>query len=429
MRKKIFLSILLAVIFTVKSSASELKMMILSDVHIMAPELLEAEGAAFDEYLLHDRKLLMQSPALLKKATDEVLKQNPKIVLMPGDLTKDGEMLSHKYLKENCLEKLKDAGVKVLVIPGNHDINNPDAVVYKGDKKERTETMQASDFAEFYKDYGYGEAFDRDSSSLSYVVNLSDSLVLLALDANLYYLNEFEGKGLARVDGALKPQTVAFAEKHLKQAKKQNKRVIAMMHHGLIAHWKYQNAMMPGYLIDDYKKIARKFEKWGLEVIFTGHSHAQDISRLGKLYDVQTGSIVSFPTPYRMVSLKGNKMKINTVLLDNIDYDLGDKSLYELSGEVTREGVATFIESIFPGDMPLELKDKAVDLVSRYVTINYRGDEVLRAEHKAEIKALAREIRGYSLKWSIIFSRCSKALLDGGGEGDNDVVLELRKIK
>jgi DNA repair exonuclease SbcCD nuclease subunit len=39
-----------------------------------------------------------------------------------GDHTKDGELINHESVKD-LLQQLADAGIKVFVVPGNHDIN------------------------------------------------------------------------------------------------------------------------------------------------------------------------------------------------------------------------------------------------------------------------------------------------------------------
>lgn len=70
------------------------KMAVLSDIHVMAPELLEEDGAAFQHYIAHDRKMLKESVSLLRAAVDALVRERPYVVLVTGDLTKDGERVS-----------------------------------------------------------------------------------------------------------------------------------------------------------------------------------------------------------------------------------------------------------------------------------------------------------------------------------------------
>ena len=54
----------------------------------------------------------------------------------------------------------------------------------------------------------------------------------------------------------------------------------------------------------------------GLRIMFTGHYHANDItSRIDgdkTLYDIETGSMVTAPIPYRIITIKGTDMNITT---------------------------------------------------------------------------------------------------------------------
>ena len=105
-----------------------IKMAVISDLHVMAPQLLVSEGKAFEEYLIKDRKMLRESAEILDTLMTDILDIKPHLVLVTGDLTKDGERASHQLVVSQ-LHRLVDAGIQVLVVPGNHDINNPDAKI------------------------------------------------------------------------------------------------------------------------------------------------------------------------------------------------------------------------------------------------------------------------------------------------------------
>lgn len=151
---------------------TELKRMaVISDVHLMAPSLLVKDGKAFQTYIDNDRKMLQESPELLDSVSRRIIAFCPQVVLITGDLTKDGEKISHELLINSYLAPLKAQGIRVFVIPGNHDVNNPHAKIYDGDSIRRTTTVSPKDFAQQYLDYGYGEALAQDRYSLSYVAN------------------------------------------------------------------------------------------------------------------------------------------------------------------------------------------------------------------------------------------------------------------
>jgi len=56
--------------------------------------------------------------------------------------------------------------------------------------------------------------------------------------------------------------------------------VLAMMHHGVMEHYRGQNALDPGYTIDFPAVDAAVLSEAGIKVVFTGHYHANDISEL-----------------------------------------------------------------------------------------------------------------------------------------------------
>ena len=112
-----------------------IKIAVISDLHVMAPQLVVNDGTAFQKYLNQDRKMLHESPEILDTLINGILKLKPDLTLVTGDLTKDGELASHQLVAEK-LQGLVDAGIQVLVVPGNHDINNPDAKTYDGDDTE-----------------------------------------------------------------------------------------------------------------------------------------------------------------------------------------------------------------------------------------------------------------------------------------------------
>ena len=79
---------------------------VMSDIHVMAPQLLEKKGTAYENYLNQDPKLLEYSGEVLEYLVEKTLERNPDLVIIPGDLTKDGELLSHQ-LVVNILGKLR----------------------------------------------------------------------------------------------------------------------------------------------------------------------------------------------------------------------------------------------------------------------------------------------------------------------------------
>lgn len=277
---------------------------IFSDPHYFDPAL-GTTGSAFEAYLNNDRKLLRESPELLQAAITDIVQDSPAFVLVSGDLTKDGEASSHAQVV-SYLQQLKAAGIQAYVIPGNHDILNGQSDRYLGDQTERVPNVTADEFASLYADFGYNQALQRDPNSLSYLAEPTPGLWLLALDSCRYRDNQ-EGKE-ETVGGRFSPATLQWIEDTLAEAARQNKAVIVMMHHGVVPHFSTEAKDFGDYLVENYAAVARLFAAYNVRMVFTGHFHAQDISQAIEpgnkiLYDIETGSLVSYPDPYRLVTI------------------------------------------------------------------------------------------------------------------------------
>ena len=116
--------------YSLKCAPAKLKIAVVSDIHYMNPSLLPVDVANnpyFQYYLAKDPKLIELSDPIFRKVIADLIMEKPDILLIPGDLTKDGELKNHETMCR-LLQKLEHAGIKVLVVPGNHDINNPEAL-------------------------------------------------------------------------------------------------------------------------------------------------------------------------------------------------------------------------------------------------------------------------------------------------------------
>jgi len=415
---------------TISLAQNQLDFAVMSDIHIMDPALLKSEGAAFDDYIAHDRKLLQQGPQLLQAAISRVLRQErrPGFVLIPGDLTKDGELSSHRLLADSLLRPLRDAGIKVFVIPGNHDVNNPHARCFDGDSAYRTATVGPEEFAEIYADYGYGEAIARDPNSLSYVVQLNDSLRLLALDACRYQDNDFE-EDVCVTGGRIQDGTMAFIKQQVAAAHEDGCAVMSMMHHGLVKHWKWQDKVMAEYLVDGWKDMAKTFGSLGIHVVFTGHFHSQDISSYGrgkdKVYDVETGSMVSHPMPLRFVTLTDNhRLDISTERMCDSGLLKDSEAMEAEALRYAKTGIGSIVRSILPAGVPEDVVAQGCEVLGEAYVAHLAGDESMPEGYLSSLKRACKALRPYSKKYAFVLGRLGRYFHQDDGPADNDVALE-----
>ncbi len=335
--KRIFLLIyLIPISVIINAQSHQLKICVASDLHYFEPTLLIHDGTAFQSYLSNDRKLIKESDAITKSLIKSLISENPDIILIPGDLTKDGEKLCHQKLA--CfLDSIQMNGkTKVFVVPGNHDVKNGVASAFDNDKTIPVENISREDFRKIYNKFGYGEAIFSDTASLSYVAEPIKGLWILGMDACQYDINK---PGHYPITGGIfKPQTYKWIMEILEKAKIEHKSVIAFMHHGIIEHFILENTEFPEYLVKGYDTISAHWADIGLKVVFTGHFHANDISRINTdkgnfLYNVETGSTITYPCPYRIVYLKDSVMEIRTKHITTINFDTHGKSFPEYAEE------------------------------------------------------------------------------------------------
>ena len=292
------------------------KIAVASDVHYFDLSLLKEDGKAFQDALKSDRKMLVESGEIIDNLIDQVIEKKPQLFLITGDLTKDGEKISHVNLIKK-LDRVRSAGIKVFVIPGNHDINNPHALEFNGENTTPVDRVNPEEFATLYKNYGYNEAeWVEKGPNLCYLVEPIEGLWIIGIDACIYENNIQEN--YPRTGGELDAARMKWITDKAKEGKEAGKTVIAMMHHGVVEHFPGQATIAKDYLVQDYQNISKEFALSNLNYVFTGHFHAQDIAvqEFGaqSIYDIETGSAVTYPCPYRIVDIDDNGMKINSHL-------------------------------------------------------------------------------------------------------------------
>jgi len=375
------------------SDAGKLKIAVLSDLHYMEPSLLKADGSAFQMYLMQDPKLLAESGAILQQIIHRLLDEKPDLVLISGDLTKDGELISHKSLIRK-LGILTANHIKVLVVPGNHDINNPDARLFDGDNTTQVASISPDTFKSLYSGFGYKNAIARDPNSLSYVSEPFKGLRILAIDANEYYNNTADYSVVA---GNIKDATMEWAKEQLADANARGITVIGMMHHGLVEHFTGESVIFPDYLVDNFNIKAEELMQAGLKVIFTGHFHANDATRLTNgdlsLVDVETGSPVIYDSPFRIAKLKNKNLYITTEHVEHIFYPpLRGVSFHEYEKAFSLKGIeiqAKYMLMNQPYSLPEEMADQIAPLFADAMLAHLGGDEMITPEANAGIQSIS----------------------------------------
>ena len=280
------------------NSFAQTKIVVLADTHVMAPELLVSDGTAWQHFLAEDRKMVDHSKAIFDTMVERLKNEiKPQLLLIPGDITKDGELLSHQYAVSK-LDELRQHGIHTLVIPGNHDLGTRNAIYYDGANTTKAVTATAADFAKLYAPYGYGEHSERENSTLTYCTEPVPGIVVIGIDSG--------------ENGYLSNLTLNWVCNKAEEAHKAGKQVLAMMHHPLFPHFYGVDKFVNSAVIADYELVRNRLADAGIRVILTGHFHTSDIAKssnadLSKhIYDINTGSLISYPCDYRVLTLSAD---------------------------------------------------------------------------------------------------------------------------
>jgi hypothetical protein len=382
---------------TYHRSPNPVNFAVISDTHLQSLRL-GTSGEAFEAYLAQDPKLLKESEAILDSALAAVAAEKPRFLIIPGDLTKDGELVNHLLMAKK-LAKLEAQGVKVFVVPGNHDINNPDAVAYQGATTCRVPNVNPRMFRAIYHQFGYGQAIAHDTHSLSYVAEPVRGVWLLAIDSCNYEHNAQLGYPV--VGGRLLPETLAWVQGQLQQAKVHGKKVIAFMHHGVNQNYVPQSLIFPDYLLDDWAMVGAQLADAGLGVLFTGHYHTQDAAYpldangvpVPTLVEVETSSLAWYPCAYRVVTLQADDtLNIASRQVTEIKADTGGLPFpaYAANFAATRlAGPVTLrVQTMF--GLPEEQAAQLAPLVVEVLMAQYAGDEAISSERYTQLVAWAQ---------------------------------------
>ena len=321
----LLLSVVLVFTLTVPALAAEkpqdmnLRIAVMSDLHYLSPDMI-ADTEDFEHAFNSDRKLLKESSSVLREMLERVRADKPDILLVSGDLTKDGEQECHAALAKQLQQLQQDVpGLKIYVINGNHDIRNYNAKNFNtadGKAVPATRT-EPEDFKRIY-DFVYSDptvlatftpAEGNKAGGLSYVARPVEGLTVIAMDTCRYSSdNTSNGDDEHETSGAISADLEKWVIEQTAAAKARGDLVIGLEHHGLVPHFDVQPTILPMYLVNGYERIAQEYADAGMSVVFTGHMHAVDIAAMttkagNTFYDIETGSALTYPCPVRFVDL------------------------------------------------------------------------------------------------------------------------------
>ncbi|MGC1305854.1 MAG: metallophosphoesterase [Phormidesmis sp.] len=253
------------------------KFAIVSDLHIALPHTIWEAPNRFH--------LVEVSIPAFEQILAQLVQDRPDFLLLPGDLVQHGERENHQWMAD----KLAQLPFPTYVVPGNHDVVSQ----WGSSPGSNTDRISLADFPKIYQSFGYD-----DSQQLYYQKEILPNVHLIGLNSNA-----FDEAGEQVGTGLIDDEQLAWLDRQL--ATLSGKFVMVMVHHNVLEHLPGQSRTKLGqrYMICNAPQLVNRLQTARVPVAFTGHLHVQDIAQADDFYAITTGSLVSYPHPYRLMSL------------------------------------------------------------------------------------------------------------------------------
>ena len=309
----------MSVFTTVAVNPAELTVGVLTDVHYYPRSMMGSDINEFIEACKTNSSTSYLTEALLDAALSEYERQSAekeiKYLLLPGDLSRNGEYEAHKALAKKLKAFEDRTGIQILVINGNHDIRKGNSSRFLNGEFVPSKWCEPEDFRNIYADLGYDLADSfftpsdgRTAGYLSYAADLEGGYRLIALDGACYS-SDIHSKGLneAETRGAFSDELLEWALNEIRTAKAQGKTVIGMTHFNVVEHYEHEDNTMQAFPLDNWQEVCEKLADAGMNFTFTGHLHFHDIAQWTSdngetMTDCATASMSNFPNCTRTVT-------------------------------------------------------------------------------------------------------------------------------
>ena len=263
---------------------------LLTDPHYLAHESW-VEGDPVNGRERGDQIALKATPEIFDSFTEKFLADgDADTLLITGDLVNAGSVIDHKSFQQR-LDAIKAQGRRVWVTTATHDYSSQggrdenifNAVRYTATGTEDVESVYKTDLLPLYYDYGPADADSVHEASGSYSAKLCEGLRLIMINDN----------GNGRSHCGLFEDGMQWLSDEIDKANAAGETVLTAVHHPVISPWPIYSHLVEFEMYGGYKELSRLLCEKGVRVIFTGHTHVQNIQKYtdeqGRFfYDVST---------------------------------------------------------------------------------------------------------------------------------------------
>ena len=297
-----------------------MKITFIADTHHYS-KTLGTTGKAYELRSGSDQKCLAETGDIIDAAFKQIAESDTDAVFILGDVSNDGEMVSHIEFREK-LYALKESK-PVYIITATHDWccdQNPRR--FEGDTVSNdVEVMKSEDLPEFYKDFGPEQAIDKFITKIGtvcYTVQLDEKVRVLCLNDDK---NENDHAGFTE-------DCWQWIEKQIAKATEDGCVLIGAEHHLLIPHVSPLIAV-GSVCVADRDYVASRFADAGLKYMFVGHSHMQSTAKYtsedgNTITEVNVGSLCGYPAPIVEVTVNDD---------GTLTYDVDHLKTFVLNGK------------------------------------------------------------------------------------------------
>lgn len=343
--------------------STHVRIAIVADIHVMTDDILQQKGKAFDKYLFDDGNMLETSQQLFDKTLDYVASNGADLLIVIGDLAKNGELSCHEYVSARLKTFTETTGIPVNVVRGNNDCDNPLSQIYNGDKWRFTPSLKKEDFPTMYSSFGFGDAVMTDPNTMSYMSYPVPGIAVIGIDSNKPSVYGADGdenwynydqtyedihpSSCCEVGGYISTATLGWVKQAVSKAKSDGRAVITVSHHPVMNHYEYMALVAPTSMCnsEDGKSMVQKVlgaisspsnsevDKLcdglidaGVQFVISGHHHVHSIKYYRKsnktLYNIMNGALTFPRAPMRWadVDLASGTVTFTNHFIDP-DYD------------------------------------------------------------------------------------------------------------
>lgn len=332
---RLFISVFLGGIMVLGNAQTQIAF--ISDAHIQNVDG-HPERVRSMEVQVQSTRLFNENYYAFLVALDDVARRNIRWVVLPGDLTDDGQFFNQQKIKELLNSYAAAKGMRFFVTTGNHDPALPLGMRQKnvhflsadGSRVTREDSCagyvsQMECYADFgffprkddcywespftsytYDKYSYEDACRESvlgkrtytlcdsltATDASYLVEPVDGLWLLAIDGGVYLPKEMkEGKWTYQGSSAgynlvlkHKPFLLPWVRKVVEEARKRHKTLVAFSHYPLVdfndgvsesVRRMWGNRRFDLHRVPE-AEVSEAFLQAGLRLHFAGHMHVND---------------------------------------------------------------------------------------------------------------------------------------------------------